>query len=92
MIGYPTPATGILAADRLSRPDVRRQRARRDLGIHVPARVTRPDAQFVYPPASFFSEGNGFAAPVSSVHKKKGKGGGGGKGANNPESPSGTHH
>jgi len=39
------------------------------------------DAQFVYPPAYFFSEGNGFAAPVSSVHKKKkGKGGGNGGG------------
>jgi membrane peptidoglycan carboxypeptidase len=37
------------------------------------------DAQFVYPPGSFFSLGDGFAAPTSPKTKKTG-GGGGGKG------------
>ena len=41
------------------------------LGANVP---------FVYPPASYFSEGNGLGAPVTSGQKKPGKGGGPGNG------------
>lgn len=50
-----------------------------------------PDVSFIYPPASFFSQGNGWgAAKTIGGHKKHGPGKGGPPGKPNP-SPSPTH-
>jgi len=48
-----------------------------------------PDVSFVYPPSSYFSEGNGWGAPRTIGAKKPGKGGGKGGGPGNGGGPGG---